>query len=444
MELLQKIDIKTADSTQKRIDIQAREKPSNTPSDADEKPFKEQLSEQAEQLNSQMNVKKDSSNQEDTTNQSLEDNALVKDTEPTIAVVDEIGEDTIESAIDGPALDASALMNELPAAEWGDSKVAAAVIDTGKGLPLTEPLAERITLQKWALSGSVGTNTGSAPAISDVQAKAVEVDVLMQNTNKNINKLQPLTAQDVRAVTSESVQQKPQNIVPALSATLLEKSTMQDVKFTKMTNELSTTDVISQAAKLQQVPITTAVSASLSSAQKLSATAMSASLISDTAATPSQPVPLTNSPLNTLNASISASISNPNWSQQMTQQVAYMVNAGVQQAQIKLNPAHLGPMEIKLAIKDDQANINFVTQHVQVRDALDAALPRLKEMLEQQGLNLADADVSTQSEQREANSEKQQSEGDDSSKILVNAERENSAAEQVISIATNSGVSVFA
>lgn len=101
-------------------------------------------------------------------------------------------------------------------------------------------------------------------------------------------------------------------------------------------------------------------------------------------------------------------LQNPGWSQQMTDQVNLMLRGGFQQADIKLNPAHLGPMEIKLSMNDDKASIHFVAQHAPVRDAIDSALPRLREMLEQQGVSLADVDVSAQSEQQQSDTEAQQ------------------------------------
>jgi len=87
------------------------------------------------------------------------------------------------------------------------------------------------------------------------------------------------------------------------------------------------------------------------------------------------------------------------WAQGLSDQMAIMVQGKLQTAEMKLNPAHLGPMEIKLSMQDDKASVTFVTQHAAVREALDVAMPRLREMFESQGLNLANVDVSQYSEQ---------------------------------------------
>lgn len=103
------------------------------------------------------------------------------------------------------------------------------------------------------------------------------------------------------------------------------------------------------------------------------------------------------------NGSINTPVNHPAWGSQVGDQLAFMIQGKIHSAEIKLNPAHLGPLEIHLSLKDDQASVMFVSAHAPVREALDAALPRLRDMLEQQGLNLANVDVSAHSGgQREA------------------------------------------
>ena len=69
----------------------------------------------------------------------------------------------------------------------------------------------------------------------------------------------------------------------------------------------------------------------------------------------------------------------------------------LQGAQIKLNPAQLGPMEVRIQMQHDQASIQFTSAHAVVRDALEAALPRLRDMFESAGVQLVNVDVSGQS-----------------------------------------------
>ncbi len=85
------------------------------------------------------------------------------------------------------------------------------------------------------------------------------------------------------------------------------------------------------------------------------------------------------------------------WDQGLTDKIQWMTAQKLQAAEIKLNPAHLGPMAVKIQLQNDQASVQFTAAHGVVRDALEAAIPRLREMFESQGIQLADVDVSEHS-----------------------------------------------
>lgn len=82
------------------------------------------------------------------------------------------------------------------------------------------------------------------------------------------------------------------------------------------------------------------------------------------------------------------------WSRVLSSRVIWMAREGVQQASLKLNPANMGPVEVKLHMHNEQANISFIAQHAATRDALEQALPRLRESFQENGMELAHADVS--------------------------------------------------
>ena len=98
-----------------------------------------------------------------------------------------------------------------------------------------------------------------------------------------------------------------------------------------------------------------------------------------------------------LNGGVNTPVTHPAWGERVGEQLAFMIQGKFHSADIKLNPAHLGPLEIHVSVQDDQASVRFVSTHAAVREALDAALPRLRDMLDQQGLNLANVDVSAHS-----------------------------------------------
>jgi flagellar hook-length control protein FliK len=85
------------------------------------------------------------------------------------------------------------------------------------------------------------------------------------------------------------------------------------------------------------------------------------------------------------------------WDQALGERIQWMVSHKLQGAQIKLNPANLGPMEVRVQVQNEQASIQFTSAHGVVREALEAALPRLRDMFDASGVKLVDVDVSGQS-----------------------------------------------
>ena len=96
-------------------------------------------------------------------------------------------------------------------------------------------------------------------------------------------------------------------------------------------------------------------------------------------------------------------INHPEWQDEFSERIVWMNNKSISAAELKLNPQHLGPVSIRIDMNQDQATIGFTAQHASVREAIEAAIPKLREMLNGQQLNLAEVNVSQHdfSEQRQ-------------------------------------------
>lgn len=93
-------------------------------------------------------------------------------------------------------------------------------------------------------------------------------------------------------------------------------------------------------------------------------------------------------------ASISYPLRHPQWSQSVGKRIVFMANQQMQQAQISLNPDKLGPIQLRLQLDRDQmVTVSMTAQHGATREALEAAIPRLKEMLEEAGIRFDDVKV---------------------------------------------------
>ena len=85
----------------------------------------------------------------------------------------------------------------------------------------------------------------------------------------------------------------------------------------------------------------------------------------------------------------------------MKQQLITMVSQGVQQAEIRLDPAELGHMVVRVQVNGDQTQVQFQVAQTQTRDLIEQAIPRLRDMLAEEGLQLADSQVSQDGEKNQ-------------------------------------------
>lgn len=78
----------------------------------------------------------------------------------------------------------------------------------------------------------------------------------------------------------------------------------------------------------------------------------------------------------------------------MRQQLLTMVKDGIHHAEIRLDPPELGSMTVKLQVRGDHTQVQFHVTQTQAKDLIEQAMPRLKDLMQQQGMNLADSQVS--------------------------------------------------
>lgn len=86
-------------------------------------------------------------------------------------------------------------------------------------------------------------------------------------------------------------------------------------------------------------------------------------------------------------------VGNAQWADELGARLTTMTEQGRHAASLRLSPEHLGPLEVRISIRDDQASVWFGAAHADTRAAIEHALPRLREMFEAQGMSLADAGV---------------------------------------------------
>ena len=89
------------------------------------------------------------------------------------------------------------------------------------------------------------------------------------------------------------------------------------------------------------------------------------------------------------------------WADKFSEHIIWLGNQGIKSALIKIHPEDLGPLEISIKVVKDNASVSISSQNSSVRDIVDQALPRLREMMAEQGLNLTDVHVGADANSRQ-------------------------------------------
>ena len=109
-------------------------------------------------------------------------------------------------------------------------------------------------------------------------------------------------------------------------------------------------------------------------------------ITSSAASTPTAPV----------QTSIPLPVAEPGWGEVLNERIVFMSTQKIQSAEIRLSPAELGPIRVSIAVDDGATNVSFHAQQAVTREAIETALPRLREMLSEQGLSLGNTSVTDQ------------------------------------------------
>ena len=82
--------------------------------------------------------------------------------------------------------------------------------------------------------------------------------------------------------------------------------------------------------------------------------------------------------------------------------LAQIVLTRTERAELKLHPAELGPVNVRIEMRADQASIQIVAASPETRSALEQSLPQLRDLLAGQGITLGQASVHDNAAQRDA------------------------------------------
>lgn len=94
---------------------------------------------------------------------------------------------------------------------------------------------------------------------------------------------------------------------------------------------------------------------------------------------------------------VSTPVATQGWAEEVGHKVSWAAGNGNGRAELILTPAHMGRIEVSINMNGDQASANFVAANAATREALQDAMPQLREVLAGAGIQLGQANVSANS-----------------------------------------------
>ena len=243
------------------------------------------------------------------------------------------------------------------------------------------------------------SDTTSSKAVTAIEAgKAASLD---GNGNANPSSLLPAAPRDASLTQGANTVTKKDDVVTADSKTSEVKTNDLDLG-NKVSEKSSDKPAVSSAADKPQSFADDIARARSAMAERMPEVKAGASL--KDAAAVINPAPVAQASINPtqFNAAalaveqIAPRVGNPGWDKAVGQKVVWMVGEGLQSAELTLNPPDLGPLQVVLKVSNDQASASFSSNQPEVREALEASLPRLKQMLSDAGVQLSGFSVNSQ------------------------------------------------
>lgn len=246
-----------------------------------------------------------------------------------------------------------------------DQKVAPVATDATATLP-TDMLAA-------LLPQVMNTVTATPATASDkpaANAASIAPDKLLSTAQKNLG---------VNASASATVS------VNAADNTVAEKGAKPGVPTTDQTFAAALTESAAHASGSAEL------GAAAREATSPQANAAAVASLQNTAAS------LASSAVQPVQVTINTQVSQAKWAEEFSQKITWLASSNKDQtAELHLNPPQLGPLDVVIKVSGDQATALFTSPHAAVRDAIEQAMPKLRDMMADNGIMLSNATVSDQ------------------------------------------------
>jgi flagellar hook-length control protein FliK len=137
---------------------------------------------------------------------------------------------------------------------------------------------------------------------------------------------------------------------------------------------------------------------------------------------------------------IDTPVTQKQWGNEFSQKITWMATQQDQHAELHLNPAQLGPVDVVIKVSGDQATAQFTSAHAAVREVIEQSIPKLREMLADNGIMLGNTTVSDQAPREQRGEFGNQRHTAPSGRLLESATSNISDARVVTTLSRHNGM----
>lgn len=283
-------------------------------------------------------------------------------------------------------------------------------------------LALVANLTQMAIPAAESAEAASAAAAAVTEEVALATDpALALTAAANAQTAAPLVApvalptQPATDIAQAAIQSKPDTSFAGITTASRNTGSKADLEAAKTARadlpQAATTNQIARTPEMIAGAQATASAGAAASRDFSAVVQESLSTVTATIAPPMQQAALqaAQSMANNIADKLTPRVGTPAWDQALGQKVVWMVAGEQQSASLTLNPPDLGPLQVVLNVSNSQATATFTAAQPEVRQALEAALPKLRDMLGEAGIQLGQASVNSGSPNQQGGFEQQAS-----------------------------------
>jgi len=230
------------------------------------------------------------------------------------------------------------------------------------------------------------------PQVMNTTAAANSANTSAKSDSPAINASSTLDKRDIASLKTDIAANIQTDLTPKVTTGANPGTQAKEQSFAAaLTDSASRTPAGLELNAAAREAISAAVTVTATAAVAPQSNAAALASLQNTAASLAAPV------MHPVQVTINAPVTQDKWADEFSQKITWLASSNKDQtAELHLNPPQLGPLDVVIKVSGDQATAMFTSPHAAVREAIEQAMPRLRDMLANNGIMLGNATVSDQ------------------------------------------------